>query len=137
MSLHLHLIYAARRLLVQGHGELRDESANLSESDLLVLLSLYEQPGLTANYLADRLGRDKTTLSRSIAKLITNRLVQTEIDSLDGRRRDLFLTSAGRTLTEKAISPIQERTEQIVAHLTTETTKSIEDFLEMVSNETY
>ena len=88
MSLSLYIIQAGRQLLAQGYGELEGVGTNLSQSDLLILLSIYELPGLTANLLAGRLGRDKTTLSRSINKLIENGLVRFAINSLDGRRRE-------------------------------------------------
>jgi len=132
MTLPLDIIHAARHLLELGQAELASNHPRLSQSDLSVLLSVFDEPGLTANQLASRLGRDKTTVSRSVSGLINERLIRSEIDSVDGRRRNLFLTDAGLIATDPAIKRIQEETEKLTSRMTDEHVDMFTEFLQRI-----
>ena len=125
----MEIIYAARHLLDLGHADLVRDHPRLSQSDLSVLLSVYDKPGLTAKYLAKRLGRDKTTVSRSVAGLTREGFIRSEIDSLDGRRRNLFLTEEGLTLTGPPAKRIRKEIEGLTDRLTSKQADMIRDFL--------
>ena len=112
MSIPILIVHTARQLLHRASREIADERQGLSESEVVHLLTIYHMSGLTLIELASLLARDKTTVSRGVAKLVGDGLVRTEIDSLDGRRKDLYLTEAGRVLTERAANRIQEDMEQ-------------------------
>jgi len=129
MSLPLEIIYAARHLLDVGYADIARDHPRLSQSDLSVLLSVHDEPGLTAKQLAKRLGRDKTTVSRSVASLIGEGFVRSEIDSLDGRRRNLFLTTEGLDLTGPPARRIREEVDGLTDHLTSERVDTIREFL--------
>ncbi|MFV1981481.1 MAG: MarR family winged helix-turn-helix transcriptional regulator [Rhodothermia bacterium] len=129
MSLSMHIIYAARHLLDVGHSDVVRDHPGLSQSDLSVLLSVHDEPGLTAKHIAKLLGRDKTTVSRSVAGLIRDGFIRSEIDSLDGRRRNLFLTEEGLGPTRQAANRIREEIERLTDHMTSEHVDMLNDFL--------
>ena len=66
---------------------------------LLSRLSLYE-PMTTAD-LANLVGRDHSTVSRQMAKLVSLGLVQKQTDPRDARARQLRTSAKGRVLLEK------------------------------------
>jgi len=107
MSTGILFIQAARRLLLRAHAEV-DLKHELSMSDTLLMLSVHVSPGTTANELAEKVSRDKTTISRSLARLMSHGLVRDEIDSLDGRRKNLFLTDRGRLSIRAALDCLED-----------------------------
>jgi DNA-binding MarR family transcriptional regulator len=51
--------------------------------------------------LADRVGRDYTTVSRQITKLEGLKLVERQSSAADGRVREAVITASGKALTDK------------------------------------
>ncbi|KQP40877.1 MarR family transcriptional regulator [Methylobacterium sp. Leaf104] len=51
--------------------------------------------------LADRVGRDHTTVSRQVTKLESLGLVARRSNAADGRVRDAVITASGKALTDK------------------------------------
>jgi len=62
-----------------------------------VLLEIEENSEITTNQLADNLKLDKSTLSRTIDKLVNAGLVDRKVSPTDRRYTFLFLTEAGQT----------------------------------------
>lgn len=58
--------------------------------------------------LADRIGRDHTTVSRQVAKLEELGLVRRQAGAKDGRVREAMVTPRGRAMTE-AVDAARER----------------------------
>jgi len=136
MSLPTNIIFAARHLLTQGYAEIARDRARLSQSDLSVLLVVYDQPGITAKVLAERLGRVKTTVSRSVSRLTALGLVRSETDILDGRLHDLFLTTEGHAITQRAANRVREEIERLTDDMTSENVEVLNVFLTgLISNE--
>src|SRR5271168_1542852 len=65
---------------------------------LLVVIDKFGPIGVVD--LADRVGRDYTTVSRQVAKLERLALVQRKADAKDRRIREAAITSKGKTMTE-------------------------------------
>jgi DNA-binding MarR family transcriptional regulator len=107
------IVHASRALLARALARTPGEERVLSESELALLLTIYHYPGLTLTDSTRLLARDKTSLSRGIARLTSNGLVRTEVNSLDGRSKDLFLTESGRESIELAVSRMEEYVEQV------------------------
>jgi DNA-binding MarR family transcriptional regulator len=61
--------------------------------------------------LADRVGRDYTTVSRQVTKLEGLGLVERQSSAADGRVREAVITAAGKALTDKI-----DRTREAMAH---------------------
>jgi DNA-binding MarR family transcriptional regulator len=96
--------------------------ADLSMAQLLALIRIALEPGLSVNELADRMQCPQQTASRHVAALLgryetssesqnTGRsqldpLISQEISQTDPRRRALFISTQGRTLLKKTIAQI-------------------------------
>jgi DNA-binding MarR family transcriptional regulator len=65
---------------------------------LLVLIERFGPIGVVD--LADRVGRDYTTVSRQVAKLDSLGLVQRRASVSDGRVREAVVTAKGKTMTD-------------------------------------
>jgi DNA-binding MarR family transcriptional regulator len=90
-----------------------------------VLLEIEENSEITTNQLADNLKLDKSTLSRTIDKLVNAGLVDRKINSNDRRYTFLFLTKAGQTKC-KEINDVNDTTyNQIFNTISTEKPEEI------------
>jgi|ERR1039458_4291549 DNA-binding MarR family transcriptional regulator len=106
--------------LVALANALRPLQADLSLSQLLALIAIAAEPGLSVNELADRLNIPQQTASRHVAGLLgryqlaavdtadarskMDPLIKQEINSEDPRRRALFLSDDGQQLLENFVS---------------------------------
>ncbi len=86
---------------------------SLDLGSLLILLTIYENPGFCIRELADILTMDQKAVQEKVAMLANGRknkkwtrlkLVTVEYKVGDRRKRDLMLTAAGRDLAEKLTS---------------------------------
>lgn len=92
-------VRSASRRLVRELGFLRGGLAGttLSPSAVHALLEIEAQDGLTAATLADRLGLEKSSISRLLRKLVGAGLVRESASSRDGRAKPLSLAPAGQS----------------------------------------
>ena len=98
-NLHEHLGYWLRCLsnFVSHTFAGRLEHEGVSVAQWVVLRTLYDSTGITLNEAAQRVGVDKSTLSRAIEKLVQKGLAS-RTDGQDRRSVDLALTPVGRKL---------------------------------------
>jgi DNA-binding MarR family transcriptional regulator len=73
---------------------------------LLVVIDKFGPIGVVD--LADRVGRDYTTVSRQVAKLESIDLVERKADANDGRIRETAVTPKGKVMTQ-AVDAARER----------------------------
>ena len=115
--------------LVALANALRPLQADLSLSQLLALIAIAVEPGLSVNELADRLNIPQQTASRHVAGLLgryqlasaeaadarskMDPLIKQEINSEDPRRRALFLSDDGQQLLEKFVSVLEPISQQL------------------------
>lgn len=112
-------------LLVQLHDAVLDVVAFINRPDrdelliqeagirldraLFPLLVLTERLGpISVVELAGRVGRDHSTISRQVAKLVQHGLVERQPSASDGRQRELRATASGR-LMARQIDEARER----------------------------
>ena len=129
------IIQAARQMLEWSARECGLDRAGVSESETILLLSLHHRQGQTQTEIAHTLARDKTTVSRSISKLSDQGLVRIEVDSLDGRRNNLFLTAAGHSLISGAAKLLEDAITAAASLLTVDELKAVEIFLETLESD--
>lgn len=98
-SLHQHLGYWLRCLsnFVSHTFAARLEQEGVSVPQWVVLRTLYDSTGVTLNEAAQRVGVDKSTLSRAVEKLVQKGLAN-RTDGRDRRSVDLTLTPVGKKL---------------------------------------
>jgi DNA-binding MarR family transcriptional regulator len=82
---------------------MREARISLDRALLPLLVRLGMQGPLGVAELADQVGRDRTTVSRQLAKLETLDLVERCDDDADRRRRAARLTEEGRTTTRAIV----------------------------------
>ena len=78
------------------------ETLGLTYPQYLIMLVLWEEDGITATELGQRLGQDKGALSPVIKRLQAQGLIDRRRDPEDERRIHLQLTTAGRSMQKKA-----------------------------------
>jgi DNA-binding MarR family transcriptional regulator len=136
MGINLNMRWSATQLtdahlsqLVALANALRPLQADLSLSQLLALIAIAVEPGLSVNELADRLNIPQQTASRHVAGLLgryqlasadaadarskMDPLIKQEINSEDPRRRALFLSDDGQQLLEKFLSVLEPISQQL------------------------
>jgi len=98
-NLHEHLGYWLRCLsnFVSHTFAERLEQEGVSVAQWVVLRTLYDSTGITLNEAAQRVGVDKSTLSRAVEKLVQKNLAN-RTEGHDRRSVDLTLTPAGKKL---------------------------------------
>jgi DNA-binding MarR family transcriptional regulator len=136
MGINLNMRWSVTQLtdahlsqLVALANALRPLQADLSLSQLLALIAIAVEPGLSVNELADRLNIPQQTASRHVAGLLgryqlasaeaadarskMDPLIKQEINSEDPRRRALFLSDDGQQLLEKFVSVLEPISQQL------------------------
>lgn len=79
----------------------RDAGISLDRA-LFSLLVLVERLGpIGVVELADRVGRDYTTVSRQVARLETQGLIQRQASAVDRRVRESVITPEGKAMTDR------------------------------------
>jgi DNA-binding MarR family transcriptional regulator len=92
----------------------QDEGVNLVDIEILRLL--VDRPGARASYLADEFGVTRTSISRHVALLTEEGLIDQHPDAEDGRAVQLGITAAGRA----ALAVQDARRREIVRSVTTD-----------------
>ncbi len=81
--------------------EFSDES--LTPRQKAALITVYQQPGLNQNALADRLFMDRNTVAEMVRRLVTSDLVRRVAAKDDQRAWQLFLAPAGAALLDRVM----------------------------------
>ncbi|KJL27601.1 MarR family winged helix-turn-helix transcriptional regulator [Microbacterium oxydans] len=95
------LVTAARNVVAIYRPIL--EPLGLTHPQYLVMLALWERDPRTLNDLAAELALEPATASPLVKRLEVEGLIARQRSSEDERRLDITLTSAGRTLRERAM----------------------------------
>lgn len=101
------------RKLVKALEIFQEESGHIdvNVSTFLHFVVVATRPGILSSEVADYTGRQKATISRTLALLSQKRrghepgldLVRLETDSSDERRKNLFLTPKGQRIWKKIL----------------------------------
>jgi MarR family transcriptional regulator, lower aerobic nicotinate degradation pathway regulator len=86
-----------------------ERSVGLGAAQLFVLQRLAGAPPLSINELADRTLTHQSSVSVVVSRLVTGGLVARTRAVADGRRVEITLTPAGRSLLERAPAAAQDR----------------------------
>ncbi len=88
----------ASRRIVRELGFLQDryDEGGVTHAECHVLIELGKHEQRTAGELAELLRLDKSTVSRTVSRLVAAKLVTIAVDAKDARRKPLALTSAGK-----------------------------------------
>ena len=109
MERHESLAHAFGAMSRLMERELRSACAehHVLSGQLPVLLTLYDEDGLTQTELADRTGVEQPTMAATLARMEQDGLIERSPDPADGRRVSVFLTRAGRRLERVLIDAVR------------------------------
>ncbi|MCA3950228.1 MarR family winged helix-turn-helix transcriptional regulator [Vibrio vulnificus] len=94
-------LYSAANAVIRAYRPLLD-ALDLTYSQYLVLLVLWQQNGINVKDLGAKLHLDSGTLTPLLKRLEAKGIVERRRGQTDERVRELFLTEVGRALKEQA-----------------------------------
>ncbi|EGQ9299545.1 MarR family transcriptional regulator [Vibrio vulnificus] len=94
-------LYSAANAMIRAYRPLLD-ALDLTYSQYLVLLVLWQQNGINVKDLGAKLHLDSGTLTPLLKRLEAKGIVERRRGQTDERVRELFLTEAGRALKQQA-----------------------------------
>ncbi|HDY7895684.1 TPA: MarR family transcriptional regulator [Vibrio vulnificus] len=94
-------LYSAANVVIRAYRPLL-EALDLTYSQYLVLLVLWQQNGINVKDLGAKLHLDSGTLTPLLKRLEAKGIVERRRGQTDERVRELFLTEAGRALKQQA-----------------------------------
>ena len=94
-------LYSAANAVVRAYRPFL-EKLDITYLQYMVLMVLWEQPGLTVKEIGARLRLDSGTLTPLLKRLEAKELVERRRSAEDERARVITLTRAGRALRKKA-----------------------------------
>jgi DNA-binding MarR family transcriptional regulator len=103
--------------LSRGANALYRRRFGVSVTEWRVLALLAIEPGISAARICQVIGLDKGPTSRCLAALARRGLVRIGADPLDGRRRMVTLSGAGRALHDRVLPVALERERRLLACL--------------------
>lgn len=95
-------LYATSKEIIRRYKPLLDKF-DITYTQYITLLVLWEQDGLTVKTLGERLYLDSGTLTPLLTKLESKGLIVKKKDTKDSRETAIHLTGKGRELKEKII----------------------------------
>ena len=104
-----YLVYQASGSIRKRIGrELSRRGYPIRADQFSALVYIWDQDGQTQRAIAEKLYRDKTTVSRLVSKIESLGLIQRVAGQGDTRERLIYLTESGRQLMAKVTELVQE-----------------------------
>jgi MarR family transcriptional regulator, organic hydroperoxide resistance regulator len=100
-------------LALTSYVKAKLEPLNIAPEQNLIMLLLLETDGLTQNEIAKRLNKDKTNITRMISNLEKKGYIRRNVNEIDRRSFNVYLTEGGKNLGE-SLYPIAQEHNQIV-----------------------
>ncbi len=89
----------------------------LTRPEILSLIFLYHQDGISASDICDFSGHLKNNISRAVSALERKKLIRRKVDQQDQRRQLLFITAEGRRQHDAFMPGLLEREKAMMACL--------------------
>lgn len=100
------------------HKAFQAEGINITAEQWGILATLWEREGIHQSSIAEKIGKDRHTITRMLNLLEKNGFVRRVPTEKDKRRLNVYLTDRGRNIKEKLISIVQDFGEKTFAGLT-------------------
>ena len=119
-------IYQAERAIHQQMNKaLQDKGFPILIEQWPVLSEIFFTNGITQQDLADRIKKNKTTLTRILNTLEKNGLIRREVSKIDRRKKNLFYTEKANGLRPKVIEVLKAQSEFILQGFDKETERGM------------
>ncbi len=87
------------------NGIIQEHGYELSPEQFTILVTLwYEKEGITQSELVERVGRDKTTVSRVLSRMLKNKLITKALVSGSGKENHIQITKKGQAIQEVLVA---------------------------------
>lgn len=110
----------------------------ITTGQFMFILCIYDNPGITQDFLSNELDMNKSTVARVIWELETEKYVKRIENKTDKRKYHIYLTKKGEALYPKISKIVQSYNENIVSHMSEEEitylTKCLEKMRQNVVN---
>lgn len=127
------LLRESLRVLVRELGVLDRGDAlccGVTVSQSYTIVEIGRAGTVSVNLLSEILGVDKSTVSRSVDKLVTNGILVREIDSKDRRSISLSLSSKGHSVFDEIEKRATEYFDEVVARIPSDRCSGVIDGLQ-------
>lgn len=116
-ALDSHIFYLFTQILGRRNRHLQEtlKPLNIAVPQWRVLATLHECPGCTMNALADLTTVDRTTLTRTLDRMVRDRLVMRRGDAQDRRSVRLYLTAAGEEAFRRVLPRVVAQNERAIS----------------------
>ncbi len=96
---------------------INDSGHDLTHSQLVILMMLWQKDGRNQNELTGLMYREKTTITRVIEGMEKRGLINREIDTKDRRNKLCYLTEEGHLLRCKLMPIVREVNQKAIANI--------------------
>lgn len=123
-----HRIRESTRQIVRALGMLgaAHQDLGVTNSQVHALIEIERQGPLTAVEIAKALQLEKSSVSRLLQNLVLRNYLTQSSDTIDGRRKVLSLTAAGRATLKRIHAAANERVTCALANLSAAETRTVE-----------
>ena len=97
-----------------------------------ILLHLWSEEGINQRELGRRIGIEEATVTRTVDRLVRDRLIQRRVSKDDKRRYELYLTPKGHALRETLVPVVQSLNKQLTANLSSKDYQELIRLLQIV-----
>jgi len=104
----------------------------IGTGQISALIALHNEDGINQEMLTLRLGVDKATTARAVAKLVKEGYVNRKRDETDNRAYKLYLTKKGQKIIPMLLSVLHELTEILSTGLTEQEKSAVIRLLELM-----
>lgn len=94
------------------------EGINITAEQWAILATLWEEEGIHQSAIAEKIGKDRHTITRMLNLLDKNGFIRRVPTNEDKRRLNVHLTDSGRNIKEKLVSIVTGFGEKAFAGLT-------------------
>lgn len=133
-SLPSHLIRRLNQICVaQFATAMSDAKIDLTPVQYSVLWALEAFPGVDQASVAKQIGYDRATLGKVIDRLEAKSLIDRQVSQLDRRAREIYLTSEGKALLQKAHPVVSACQDKMLPGLSTQEREALVELLTRVT----
>lgn len=115
------------------HKAFHAEGINITAEQWAILASLWEEEGIHQSSIAEKIGKDRHTITRMLNLLEKNGFVWRVPTEEDKRRLNVYLTDRGRDIKGKLVSIVLGFGEKAFAGLTQKDLKELTKILKHIT----
>ena len=125
------ITWAAHRLAA-NNGAIYRKKFGVKLAEWRVLLHLVSDPGSSAAQLAQAIGYDKASISRTVDSLRSRALIEDRANQADGRSSHLYVTETGAELYRQIVPSALEQERKLLSQLTQDEAEILVDLMNRI-----